>query len=199
MTLPLKGCGHCGGTPCHEVDDEDFGIVRVFCSICGACGPFVVLGDGVAVDAAKEKASELWNGRAADAGADFQQRVRPWLVECFGAAIADDRVERGDRLLEEVLELLQAGGYDPDRVAKLVTYVWGRPAGEPDQEAGGSMVTFAAYCLAHGLDMHAAGERELARISAPDVIEKIRGKQALKAATIGSSPLPQALPSPRGH
>lgn len=123
-------------------------------------------------------------------GPPFQARVQPWMMECFGPVISADRVERGDRLLEEVFELLQSGGYCPDRVSTLVDYVWGRPAGEPLQEVGGVMVTLAAYCLAHGLDMHAAGETELARINQPEIVEKIRAKQARKAAEIPFSPPP---------
>lgn len=61
-------------------------------------------------------------------GDTFQARVAPWMAECFGAAIANDVRERGDRLLEEVLELLQSHGYDPARVATLRDYVFGRRA-----------------------------------------------------------------------
>jgi len=63
--------------------------------------------------------------------------------------------------------------------------------GEPVQEAGGVMVTLAALCLASGLDMHGAGETELARISAPELVAKIRAKQAAKPK---HSPLPTAEP-----
>ena len=58
-------------------------------------------------------------------------------------------------------QLRREGG---GRIATLVDYVWSRPIGEPEQEVGGVMVTLAAYCLAADLDMHAAGETELARI-----------------------------------
>ena len=34
----------------------------------------------------------------------FQDRVDPWMQACFGAEISADKLERGDRLLEEVLE-----------------------------------------------------------------------------------------------
>lgn len=122
----------------------------------------------------------------------FQARVAPWMQECFGPEISADKLERGDRHLEEVLELLQSGGYPKTRVAALVEYVWSRPEGEPEQEVGGVMVTLAAYCLAHGLDMHEAGEKELARILQPEIIEKIRAKQAAKARDIPLSPLPGA-------
>jgi hypothetical protein len=53
------------------------------------------------------------------------------------------------------------------------------------------MVTLAALCLAHGLDMHGAGETELARISQPETITRIRMKQASKPAM---SPLPGVYP-----
>lgn len=119
----------------------------------------------------------------------FQPRVEPWMRECFGDVIPFDKVERGDRLLEEVFELLQSGGYDPGRVTALRDYVWGRPVGESAQEVGGVMVTLAAYCLAFGLDMHQAGETELARIWTK--VEAIRAKQASKP--VGSA-LPIVVP-----
>lgn len=119
----------------------------------------------------------------------FQARVLPWMLECFGPVIPYDKQERGDRLLEEVLELLQSGGYDPARVAALRDYVWGRPVGQPSQEAGGVMVTLAAYCIAHGLDMAQAGETELARVWTK--VDAIRAKQAAKPT---GSALPVALP-----
>ena len=48
------------------------------------------------------------------------------------------------------------------------------------------MVTLAALCLANALDMHRAGEAELARIWTK--VEQIRAKQASKPK---GSPLPQ--------
>lgn len=123
----------------------------------------------------------------------LQARVQPWMMACFGREISADRVERGDRLLEEVFELLQSGGYDPARVLALRDYVWGREAGEPYQEVGGVMITLAAYCLAHDLNMHEAGETELARIWTK--VDKIRAKQAAKP--VGSA-LPVSL-SPSGE
>lgn len=120
----------------------------------------------------------------------FQQRVRPWILECFGQDIAGDMTERGDRFLEEVIELLQAHGYDRERIPALVDYVYSRPAGEPAQEVGGVMVTLAAYCGAAGIDMHAAGDAELARVWT--MIPQIREKQASKAGV--HSPLPGGAP-----
>ena len=121
----------------------------------------------------------------------FQDRVSAWMLECFTETIADDMQERADRLIEEVLELVQSHGYDPRRVAALTDYVFNRPAGEPTQEVGGVMVTLAAYCRAAKLNMHDAGETELARILRPEIIAKIRAKQAAKPT---GSALPIAAP-----
>ncbi|WP_234892227.1 hypothetical protein [Agrobacterium vitis] len=108
----------------------------------------------------------------------LQSRVQPWMMACFGPEISADKLERGDRLLEEVFELLQSGDYPRERIRALEDYTWSRPQGEPKQEVGGVMVTLAAYCLAHDLNMHEAGEVELARIWTK--VEKIRAKQAAK-------------------
>lgn len=108
----------------------------------------------------------------------YQSRVGPWMMECFGPMIAVDRVERHHRFLEEALELVQATGCTADEARQLIEYVYGRPVGEVGQEVGGVMVTLAALCLAHGLDMHEAGETELARVWTK--VEQIRAKQAAK-------------------
>lgn len=120
----------------------------------------------------------------------YQQRVADWMQQAFIPSLYSNMTERGDRVLEEVLELLQSHGYDPARVATLVQYVFGRPAGEPAQEVGGVMVTLAGYCFIAGLDMHAAGEAELARICQPEVMAKIRAKQEAKNALHFDTPLP---------
>ena len=117
---------------------------------------------------------------------DFQARVQPWLMKCFGEMIAGDREERNHRFLEESLELVQSCGCTASEAHQLVDYVFGRDVGEPAQEVGGVMVTLAALCLANGLDMHANGETELARIWTK--VEAIRAKQAAKPKY---SPLPQ--------
>lgn len=125
---------------------------------------------------------------ASSSEAVFQSRVAPWMLACFGAAIAADVSERNHRFLEEALELVQATGCTAGEAHQLVDYVFGRPVGEADQEAGGVMLTLAALCLAKGLDMHAAAERELQRVWTK--IDAIRAKQAAKPK---HSPLPQEV------
>ena len=121
----------------------------------------------------------------------FQGRVQPWMMACFGAEISADGAERNHRFLEESLELVQACGCTASEAHQLVDYVYGRPVGERAQEVGGVMVTLAALCLAQGLNMHAAGDTELARIWTK--VEAIRAKQAAKPK---HSPLPAAAPQP---
>ena len=120
---------------------------------------------------------------------EFQQRVQPWMMACFGPEISADRSERNHRFLEEALELVQSCGCTASEAHQLVDYVYSRPWGEPAQEAGGVMVTLAALCLANGLDMHECGETELARIWTK--VEAIRAKQAAKPK---HSPLPMQAP-----
>lgn len=120
----------------------------------------------------------------------FQDRIKPWLLACFGEQIAADKVERNHRFLEEALELVQACGCTESEAHQLVDYTYNRPSGYPSQEVGGVMVTLAALCLANGLDMHEAGETELARIWTK--VDVIRAKQAAKPK---HSPLPEHAPS----
>ena len=120
----------------------------------------------------------------------FQADVARWMDQCFLPSLYSNMTERGDRLLEEVLELLQAHGYDSARVPTLVNYVFGRPVGEPAQEVGGVMVTLAAYCSVAGLSMQADGQAELDRINQPEVMARIRAKQEAKNALHFDTPLP---------
>lgn len=125
--------------------------------------------------------------RAEAAGRErFQNRVAPWMQECFGPEISADREERCHRFLEEAVELVQSLGTTASECHQLISYVYGRPAGDTPQEVGGVMVTLAALCLATGMDMHSCGETELSRIWGK--VEKIRAKQAAKPK---HSPLPE--------
>ena len=153
--------------------------------------PFIL--EGAYARTAAVKASLLAIDRMEErvrAETAFQDRVKPWLLKCFGPVIAADKLERCDRFIEEALELVQACDYDQARAHALVDYVFGRPIGEPSQEVGGVMVTLAALCLAHHLDMQGAGETELARILRPEIVAKIRAKQAAKPT---GSALPIAI------
>lgn len=108
----------------------------------------------------------------------YQNRIKPWLIECFGNDVAYDKKERNARFLEEALELVQSLGCSEEEAQQLVAYVYNRPIGQPYQEVGGVMVTLAALCLVNDLDMHENGETELKRIWTK--VDVIREKQSQK-------------------
>lgn len=117
---------------------------------------------------------------------NFQDRVKPWMLVCFGEVISGNKEERNHRFLEEALELVQACECTADEAHQLVDYVYGRDVGEKSMEVGGVMVTLAALCLAQDINMHESGETELVRIWKK--IDQIRSKQESKPK---HSPLPQ--------
>lgn len=123
-------------------------------------------------------------------GEAFQKRVSDWMMQCFGADITNSLEERCYRFFEEAGELCQALGMDADKAHALVDYTWEREKGEPSQEVGGVMVTLAAMCFAANLDMDVSGEAELIRISAPEIMDKIRRKHAAKVLRTPHSALP---------
>lgn len=188
-------------------DTKEFGTVA-----CGYSGSSDEISRAVMAKACAQGYSGTYQDRLAELGwrvepaylavppeaQTFQEGVSDWMAQCFVPSLYSNMTERGDRLLEEVLELLQAHGYDPTRVATLVDYVFNRPVGQPAQEVGGVMVTLAGYCWVAGLDMHAAGDAELVRITQPEVMANIRAKQEAKNALHFDTPLPGTSPAAPG-
>lgn len=127
--------------------------------------------------------------KAAERGARtmraFQERVSAWLLTCFSRTLAMTKKERAQRFLEEALELVQAEGLTWKDCDLMVNYVFGRPAGETRQEVGGVAVTLAALCWNAEVDLEDAAFAEIERIEHPDMIDKIRRKQASKSAILG--------------
>jgi|GEM_PF-2238675 len=181
-TAALLPCAFCDFSACKTSGNITGTWCHVYCPNCAAEGP--------ARDT-DEEAIAAWNRRAllvaSEPAAPFQERVQPWMLECFGPEIAADKIERNHRFFEEATEAVQANGMTRSEAHQLVDYTFDRPIGELRQEIGGVMVTLAALCLASGQDMHAAGETELARIWTK--VEAIRAKQAAKPK---HSPLPAA-------
>ena len=120
----------------------------------------------------------------------YQTAIAHWLLEVFPPEICKDKDIRNYRFLEEALELVQAGGCTRERAYELVDYVYGRPVGEKAQEVGGVMVTLAGWCEVHGVDLQSAAMNELERVNRPEIMQKIRDKQASK---VGTSALPGLL------
>jgi len=134
----------------------------------------------------------------------FQMGVAMWMRKCFGphkpavaqtAEPTDDgyaRNVRHWRFFEEVVETMQAGSIPKSDLLALVDYTYDRPVGVFRQEIGGVLITLAALCNREEVSMEQAGMDELMRISTPEMIEKIRAKQATKPRF---SALPEAVPT----
>lgn len=115
----------------------------------------------------------------------YQRRIDDWMMSCFGEKIGMDPQERGFRFMEEATELVQSTGMSKEDVLRIVDYVFDRDIGEPSQEIGGTMVCLAALATAHGIDLGAASETELARIW--EKADKIKAKHGTKPAHIRGS------------
>lgn len=108
----------------------------------------------------------------------FQDRVKQWIIQCFGIEDANNKLKRNYKFLEEALELVQSTGLSREEAHGLVDYVFNRPIGEPYQEVGGVMITLATLCNANDLNMHQNGETELKRIW--NKIDDVREKEKTK-------------------
>lgn len=131
----------------------------------------------------------------------FQAECQRWLDEVVHDD-PTDLAERRARFLEEALELVQALDMSLVEVIQVAAYVFGRPAGEPQQEYGGVLTTAMVLAQYTGHDLMLCGQAELERCWDPAVIEKIRGKRSRRH---GRGPLPgtsapeaDLVPAPKG-
>lgn len=106
---------------------------------------------------------------------NFQQAVLDWMRQVL-PGWAEKKHERLFRFMEESMELVQSLGMTNDEVVRVVNYVYSRPAGQPPQELGGTMLTLAALSTAHDIDMVIEGWEELLRVYDPAVVAKIKAK-----------------------
>lgn len=114
---------------------------------------------------------------------ELQNQVSNWLVKCFGLEIANDKVERSYRFLEESLELFQATGRTQEEAERLAHYVFSRPTGEAPQEAGGVLLTLTALCYANDISLDVMTNMELIRVW--QKMTEIREKQKSKPRLLG--------------
>lgn len=111
---------------------------------------------------------------------EFQDRIGRWVKTTFDEVTAANIPERGLRVCEEACELAQAIGIPRQQLHTLIDYVYRRPKGEVGQELAGVMVTIAACATACEQDLALAVADEANRIETPEVIERVRARQAEK-------------------
>lgn len=119
---------------------------------------------------------------------EFQNQVYAFLIDCFGADILNNKLERNYRFFEEAAELVQVGGMTKEECYKLIDYVYDRPTGEITQEIGGVMVTLFGLACAQNISMNYCAETEI--INCYENINRIRSKWINKTIKSGGDPLP---------
>lgn len=112
----------------------------------------------------------------------LQDRCAAWLEKVLPDQVADVKT-RAARFLEEAAEAAQAAGLEQEDAYRVVELVYDRPRGEMAQELGGSMNTLCALATAAGIDLQIAAYDEINRMETPEIIDKVRRRQAEKVNT----------------
>jgi NTP pyrophosphatase (non-canonical NTP hydrolase) len=123
---------------------------------------------------------EFWNPQSDAEVTSIQARIGNWVCAVLGPEAEQDAQERSLRTAEEVIELAQACGVPREALHRLVDYVLGRPVGDPAQEISGVLITLYSTANALGISADEALGAELLRIQRPEVMEKVRRRQAEK-------------------
>lgn len=115
---------------------------------------------------------------------NWQRMIRDWMFTTIGDHTQWDPVNRGQRLLEEVLEAVQCPeiGLTEDQCHDLVKYVYKRPVGVYHQEIGGTIVCLLAMCDATKEDLYKCMVDEYNRIHTSEVVDKVRNAIVRKRA-----------------
>lgn len=132
------------------------------------------------LDAAFDRIDEMQT-RSSGNDASYQSEAYRWCVRTFDEDYAADKSQRNARFLEEALELVQSLGMTRSDASRVLDFVFGRTAGEPAQELGGTMVTLAVLAEANGLDIPSAARTELDACWRR--MDQIREKSKLKPKT----------------
>jgi len=119
---------------------------------------------------------------------EHQKLVAEWIRQVLGEESASNGPERSLRLVEESVELAQVLGVGADEIHRLVDYVFSRPVGEVQREIAGCMVTLYGVASSVGVDVEYAFAKELMRIHQPEVIERVRRRQAEKREATSGKP-----------
>ena len=113
-----------------------------------------------------------------------QTIVEAWVRKTFGDKVMDSPLERGLRVVEEAIEVLQTQCGDQtkgrDLAHRLVDEVFDKPIGKLPQEVGGLGVTILALCALHDMRFDTVVRIEIDRVQGADR-DKIRAKQRAKA------------------
>lgn len=94
-----------------------------------------------------------------------QVKVGRWARAMFGSAVHEDRRERARRIFEEAAELAQAEGVAGCECAVIVDYVYRKPKGNPELEAGQLGQTLLAWADSARVSLWTLIDSEMKRVS----------------------------------
>jgi len=140
-------------------------------------------------------AIELEKNRLRAPMENLQYQVDEWVKLALGEESLRNPKERALRFLEEAFELAQSIRIPEEILRDLLGFVYSRPVGETHQELGGVMLTLLAAASSLELSAQLELRRELERVQAPEVIERVRRRQVEKKERFKTDTAP---PSPVG-
>ena len=109
----------------------------------------------------------------------LQDRVEAWLEKVLPDQVTNAPL-RAARFLEEAAEAAQAVGLGEEDALFVIGQVYARPRGEIAQELGGCITTLCSLATAVDIDLQRASYDEMERVETPEIIEKVRKRQAEK-------------------
>lgn len=115
--------------------------------------------------------------------------AQEWVARAFGPETLARPDQRAARVVEEAVELGQAANVPRDVAHRIVDYVYDRPAGDPQQESGGVLLTMLVYCASIGVLAEDMEVRELDRVLAkpPEYFSQRHKAKAAHGITPGLS------------
>lgn len=119
----------------------------------------------------------------------LQNDALAWILTVFGEGVLYDKTERNQRVLEEMLELVQANGCTREQALNAVNHVFDtKTPGDISQELGGALMAMLTLAQSHGVDLYMAGRVELNRLWAN--MTKVKVKWDAKQRELGNPDSP---------
>ena len=123
---------------------------------------------------------EGWALREIERCRNAQPEAWRWAQHAFGPDAAGDKLLRALLFIEEAIELVQACGLDDVDVHKMTDIVYDRPRGAVRSEVGGVMLTLMVLSTTQDVRAFDALVDEQRRVWTPEIIAKVRARQATK-------------------
>lgn len=91
-----------------------------------------------------------------------------WGERCFGEKHMEDEEARGERMVEEAIEVCQCLGISRKTTHRIVDMVYDKKVGEINRELGGLVLTTAVLCQTLSTDIETVYINEILRVLAKE-------------------------------